>query len=136
MSALAAAKVSGGQFVGTAIDAMKLMLTTFIIPFAFAYHPQLLHFPRLGMDLVPPLLLVVFLQATTSAFCYGYLFVKLRQFDRWLALALTIAGLALLTGWAKVELSIFLVLAAAFVARVVYLKRTSGRGIAGDETPA
>ena len=100
--------------MGTAIEAMKLMLTTFIIPFAFAYHPQLLHFPNLGADVIPPLLLVVFLQATTSAFCYGYLFVKLTQFDRWLALALTIAGLALLTGWAKVELSIFLVLAAVF----------------------
>ena len=110
VSALAATKVSGGQFVGTAIDAMKLMLTTFIIPFAFAYHPQLLHFPNLGADVIPPLLLVVFLQGTTSAFCYGYLFVKLTQFDRWLALALTIAGLALLTGWAKVELSIFLVI--------------------------
>lgn len=123
VSALAAAKVSGGTFVGTAIDAMKLMLTTFIIPFAFAYHPQLLHFPRLGADLIPPLLLVVTLQATTSAFCYGYLFVKLPRFDRWLALALTIAGLALLTGWARAELSIFLVLAAAFFARVLYARR-------------
>ena len=132
VSALAAAKVSGGTFVGTAIDAMKLMLTTFIIPFAFAYHPQLLHFPRLGADLIPPVLLVVFLQATTSAFCYGYLFVRLERVDRWLALALTVAGLALLTGWARVELSIFLVLAMVFAARVVYAKRASMHRRTGD----
>ena len=119
--------------MGTAIDAMKLMLTTFIIPFAFAYHPQLLHFPRLGVDLIPPVLLVVFLQATTSAFCYGYLFVRLERVDRWLALALTVAGLALLTGWARVELSIFLVLAVVFAARVVYAKRSSMHRSTGDE---
>ena len=39
ISALAAAKVSGGTFVGT-YNSMKLMLTTFIIPFGFCYHPE------------------------------------------------------------------------------------------------
>ena len=82
--------------------------------------------------MIAPLLLVVFLQATTSAFCYGYLFVKLTKSDRWLALALTIAGLALLTGWARVELSIFVVLAAVFAVRVVYLKRSSVHRQNGD----
>ncbi|MGI9384634.1 MAG: TRAP transporter permease [Methyloligellaceae bacterium] len=123
VSALAAAKLSGGTFVGTAIDAMKLMLTTFIIPFAFCYHPQLLRFPNIGWDVLPPLLLVVFLQATTSAACYGYLFVKLTQMDRWLALALTVGGLVLLINWSQTSLALFAALLAMTLIRVAMLRR-------------
>ena len=99
ISALAAAKVSGGTFVGTAIDSMKLMLTTFIIPFGFCYHPELLKFPNVGWSVIPPILLIIFLQITTSAFCYGYFFKKLSNIDRFLFLIFTLLGLTFLMNW-------------------------------------
>lgn len=123
VSALAAAKVSGGTFFGTAVDAMKLMLTTFIIPFAFAYHPQLLQFPNIGWDVVPPILLVLFLQLTTSAACYGYLFAKLTAFDRWLAVAVTVFGLLLLDSVGANEIIAVILLCIAMAGRILVLRR-------------
>ena len=123
VSALAAAKLSGGSFVGTALDAMKLMLTTFIIPFAFCYHPVLLKFPHVGWDVLPPLLLVIMLQVTTSAACYGYFLVRLNFIDRWMFTILTILGLVLLIEWSQFALIPALAGSAFIAARVLYLRR-------------
>ena len=62
ISCLAAAKISGGTFFGTAWEAMKLSLPTFIIPFVFVYNPDLLTFPRLTANGAAIFLLTILVQ--------------------------------------------------------------------------
>ncbi len=124
VSALAAAKLSGGSFLGTAIDSMKLMLTTFIIPFGFVYHPQLMSFPHLTWDVVPPVLLLLVLQWTTSIWCYGYFLRDLNFYERGLFGAVTLVGLVVLINTGAAEIVVFLV---SLAAAVVWMFLTKGR---------
>ena len=125
VSALAAAKLSGATFFATAGDAMKLMLTCFIIPFGFVYHPQLMSFPHLTWDVVPPVLLLVALQLTTAVLCYGHLFRDLSAAERSVFGLATIAGFAALVNGDPLSLGLFLVLGTG---SVVHLFVTRGRG--------
>ncbi len=110
VSALAAAKLSGGTFIGTAIDGMKLMLTTFIIPYGFVYHPELLSFPNVTWEVVPPVLLILVLQWTSSIVCYGYFFRDLTWPERWGFLAVTAAGFSYLINDRTIELIALVIL--------------------------
>ncbi len=110
VSALAAAKLSGGTFLGTAKDGMKLMLTTFIIPYGFIYHPELLSFPNVTLDVIPPVLLILCLQWTSSVVCYGYFFRDLTWTERWGYLAVTAIGFSYLINERLFELIAFLIL--------------------------
>ena len=125
ISALAAAKLSGGSFLGTTLDAMKLMLTTFIIPFAFCYHPQLLKFPNIGWDVLPPVALIIVLQITTSITCYGYFFGQLTWIDRCMFALLTVAGFILLIGWSQIEFVGVTVILLITILRFIVFKRKS-----------
>ena len=125
ISALAAAKLSGGSFLGTTLDAMKLMLTTFIIPFAFSYHPQLLKFPNIGWDVLPPVALIIVLQITTSITCYGYFFGQLTWIDRCMFALLTVAGFILLIGWSQIEFVGVTVILLITILRFIVFKRKS-----------
>ena len=110
VSALAAAKLSGGTFLGTAKDGMKLMLTTFIIPYGFIYHPELLSFPNVTWEVAPPVLLILSLQWTSSIVCYGYFVRDLTWTERWGYLAVTAAGFSYLINDRLIELVAFAVL--------------------------
>ena len=110
VSALAAAKLSGGSFLGTAKDGMKLMLTTFIIPYGFIYHPELLSFPNVSWDVIPPVLLILVLQWTSSVVCYGFFIRDLTWNERWGFLAVTAVGFSYLINDRFLELLGFLVL--------------------------
>jgi TRAP transporter 4TM/12TM fusion protein len=72
VAVLAGAKLAGASNWETARESMKLASTTFIIPFAFVYRPQLLDFPNLGWNVVPPLVEVLLIQWTSSIALYGY----------------------------------------------------------------
>ena len=72
VAALAGAKLAGAGNWETAKESMKLAATTFIIPFAFVYRPQLLDFPDLGWNVVPPLVEILLIQWTSSIALYGY----------------------------------------------------------------
>jgi TRAP transporter 4TM/12TM fusion protein len=72
VAVLAGAKLAGAGNWETAKESMKLAATTFIIPFAFVYRPQLLDFPNLGWNVVPPLVEVLLIQWTSSIAFYGY----------------------------------------------------------------
>ena len=109
VSALAAAKLSGGTFLGTAKDGMKLMLTTFIIPYGFVYHPELLSFPDVTWDVIPPVLLILCLQWTSSVVCYGYFFRDLTWTERWGYLSVTAIGFSYLINDRLFELIAFLI---------------------------
>ena len=111
VSALAAAKLSGATFFATARDAMKLMLTCFIIPFGFVHHPQLMSFPNLTWDVIPPVLLLLALQVTTAVLCYGHLFRDLRASERGVFGLATVTGFVYLVTGDPISLGAFLVLA-------------------------
>jgi TRAP-type uncharacterized transport system fused permease subunit len=97
VAALAAAKIANAGFLETARDAMKLMLTTFVIPFAFVYYPSLMSFPHLKWEVLVPIVTCLLLQWTVSAACYGYFRRDLSTFERWLFGAASVAGYGALT---------------------------------------
>jgi TRAP transporter 4TM/12TM fusion protein len=113
VAALAGAKIAGAGFWETCRESLKLAASTFIIPFAFVYRPQLLSFPNLDWSVLPPLLEILLIQWTSSIALFGYFRRELTTPERWLFGALTLLGY-----WAMVTEAIHstLVFAAAAVA--------------------
>lgn len=72
VAVLAAAKLAGASYFETAKESLKIAASTFIIPFAFVYRPQLLDFPNIGWNILPPLLEVLLIQCTTSVAMFRY----------------------------------------------------------------
>lgn len=125
ISALAASKLSGGSFLGTTVDAMKLMLATFIIPFAFIYHPEILSFPNLTWGVVLPVLLILCVQTCSAACAYGYFLQDLGGFKR-LAFGLTaVAGFIVIVNEQTVTWVAFLIILVATLAWVAGTVRTA-----------
>lgn len=81
-SVLAAAKISGAGFWDTGIHAMKLAATTFIIPFAFVFNPELMAFPNVSWKMTWAVVEVLIVQWTSSIFLYGYFRRKLTTIER------------------------------------------------------
>ena len=125
-SVIAAAKLADASFLGTALDAMKLMLTTFIIPFGFVFHPELMSFPNVTWGVVPPVLLILVLQGTSSVFCYGYFLRNLTKYERGAFGFLTFVGVSVLIDKDFANWIVFCVLLTTAVAWI-YLTR--GRSI-------
>ncbi|MGH6684360.1 MAG: TRAP transporter permease [Pseudolabrys sp.] len=92
VAALAAAKIAKAGFLETARDAMKLMLTTFVIPFAFVYYPSLMGFPHLKWEVLVPIVTCLLLQWTVSVTCYGYFSRDLSAFERTIFGIISFAG--------------------------------------------
>jgi TRAP transporter 4TM/12TM fusion protein len=92
VSVLAAAKLAGAGFLATAADSMKLAATTFIIPFAFVYDPQLMSFPHLTWSVVPDILEVLLVQWACSLAAYGYFRRDLSGFERWIFVVISLLG--------------------------------------------
>ncbi len=128
VSVLAAAKLADARFLHTAIDAMKLAGTTFIIPFAFVYNPVLMSFPKISWSVLPPLVEVLLVQWTVSVAAYGYFLRDLSFTER---LAFTIVsglGFAALVSEAVVwqwSLWISLGILVPWVALTHWLRRAS-----------
>ncbi len=119
VAALAGAKIAGAGLWETSVESLKLAANTFIIPFAFVFRPQLLDFPNIGWNVVPPLVEVLLVQASTSIAVYGYFRRRLNALER-----AAFAGLTFLGYWAMVTEAIhstyvFIGAAAALLAVVV-----------------
>jgi TRAP transporter 4TM/12TM fusion protein len=80
IAAYAAAAISGGRPIGTAVAASRIGITIFIIPFAFAYNPLILTVAASGASFAwgPYLLLVLKLLLAIYVLCSA-----LTRFDRW-----------------------------------------------------
>ena len=61
---------------------MKLALTTFIIPFAFVYSPELMSFPHVTWPVWREIAEVVLIQWIVSVAAYGYCFRSLGAAER------------------------------------------------------
>jgi TRAP-type uncharacterized transport system fused permease subunit len=79
---LPGAMLADARFRDTAAHAMKLSLTTFIVPFAFVYSPELMAFPSLSWDVLWAVIEVLIVQLAVSACAYGYLFRSLAAWER------------------------------------------------------
>jgi TRAP-type uncharacterized transport system fused permease subunit len=47
---MAASRISGGSFYGTAYEAVRMSLTAILIPYTFVAFPSILAFPNIGWD--------------------------------------------------------------------------------------
>ncbi len=86
---------------------------------------QLLKFPNIGWDVLPPVALIIVLQITTSIACYGYFFGQLTWIDRCMFALLTVAGLFLLIGWSQIEFVGVTVILLITILRFIVFKRKS-----------
>jgi TRAP-type uncharacterized transport system fused permease subunit len=82
VSVLAATKISGASFRSTAIHALKMAATTFIIPYAFVFNKSLLAFPNINASVIMPVVEVLATQVAVSIAAYGYCFKKLKHRER------------------------------------------------------
>ena len=82
VSVLAAAKLGEASFLSTAKDAIKIALTTFIIPFAFVFSPELMTFPDVTVKTFIAIAEVIFVQVAVSVASYGFLFRSLNGIER------------------------------------------------------
>ncbi len=124
VAVLAAAKIAGARYMETAKESMKLAASTFIIPFAFVYRPQLLDFPNVGWNVVPPLVEVLLIQWTSSIALFGHFRRELHPMESALFGAATLVGY-----WAMVHESInttYVFLGAVGLAMSVVLIRRPG----------
>ena len=81
-SVLAAAKIARAGFWETGNHAMKLAATTFIIPFAFVFNPELMAFPNVSWGMLRAVAEVLVVQCTSSVFLYGYFMRSLTLLER------------------------------------------------------
>jgi len=61
---------------------MKLAMTTFVIPFAFVFSPELMSFPNMTWAVVPAIAEVVFVQWLISVAAFGYFIRVLMGWER------------------------------------------------------
>lgn len=92
VSVLAAGKLADASFLETAKDSMKIAMTTFIIPFAFVFSPELMSFPNVTWNVIPAIVEVVFIQWAVSIASYGYIFRALIGWERWVFAVVAFLG--------------------------------------------
>lgn len=97
VSVLAAAKLADASFLRTAADSLKIASTTFIIPFAFVFSPELMTFPNMTTAIIPPLLEVIGIQITVSIASYGYFLRALNGWERCIFLISALFGFLYMT---------------------------------------
>ncbi len=110
VSVLAAGKLAGASFLATARDSMKIALTTFIIPFAFVFSPELMSFPNMTWSVVPAVVEVIAIQWTVSIASYGYIFRPLSAWERCVFAVAALAGFLTMTLGGAQYLAAFAVL--------------------------
>jgi TRAP transporter 4TM/12TM fusion protein len=81
---LAAVRISGGSFLGTANEAFRLSIPVFMLPFAFLLSPEILGLPALGFNSLFVALLILLSAFALAAALYGRLRFPLSQSDRYL----------------------------------------------------
>jgi TRAP-type uncharacterized transport system fused permease subunit len=71
---------------------MKLAATTFIIPFAFVFNPELMAFPHVSLKMLGAFAEVLVVQWTSSVFLYGYFTRKLTRMENYGFLVAVLLG--------------------------------------------
>lgn len=132
-SVLAAAKLSGAGFWETGVHAMKLAATTFIIPFAFVFNPELMAFPNISWKMLWAVAEVLVVQWTSSVFLYGYFRRNLTAVERFASFIVVLLGYTAIMRSEAVYTYVALGSAAALLARVWAHPRRAVHAAAGTE---
>ncbi len=82
VSILAGSMLAKARFRDTVAHAMKLSCTTFIVPFAFVYSPELMAFPDMSWNLLLAVFAVLSVQLSVSACAYGHVIRSLAAWER------------------------------------------------------
>lgn len=125
VSVLAAAKLADASFLETAKDSMKIAMTTFIIPFAFVFSPELMSFPNMTWGVVPAILKVIFIQCSVSIASYGYICRHLVGWERWFFAVVAVLGFLGMT----LDIQYLYAAGGMFVVGAVYAFSTKGRQV-------
>jgi TRAP-type uncharacterized transport system fused permease subunit len=133
-SVLAAAKLAGSGFWETGIHAMKLAATTFIIPFAFVFNPELMAFPAFSLKMGWAVAEVLVVQVTSSVFLYGFFARPLGRVERGGFLAAVLLGYAAIMRPEAVYTYLALGLTAALMAWAAF--RPGRAAVAKTSSPA
>jgi TRAP-type uncharacterized transport system fused permease subunit len=71
---------------------MKLAATTFIIPFAFVFNPELMAFPNVSWKMLWAVVEVLIVQWTSSIFLYGYFRRSFSLIERFCSFIVVLLG--------------------------------------------
>jgi TRAP-type uncharacterized transport system fused permease subunit len=93
---MAATRISGGSFYGTAYEAMRMSLIAILIPYAFVAFPSLLAFPAIGFDGLIVSVALVVASIFWGASIYGVLKNDLSISQRCLFLLVPLAFIVLI----------------------------------------
>jgi TRAP transporter 4TM/12TM fusion protein len=110
LGCLAACKISGGSFMKTSLESMKIAGPTFITPFIFVYNPSLLEFPRISMNGLYILSMTLLVQFIFCIGLVGYFRRPLNFIERIAAVIFASLGVAYLITHLKILLILFLLL--------------------------
>lgn len=99
VSVLAAAMLARATFWSTAVRALQIASTTFIIPFAFVFNTSLLSFPNLDKTVILPIIAVLLTQLAAAIATFGYCFTQLGSKGRsYFFLVMAIGYVVLIVG--------------------------------------
>lgn len=129
LAVMAAARISGASYLGTAFEALKIVLPGFVIPFAFVYDPALLAFPHVSASVLLPVGVVLLIQWAFTVALYGFFVGPVGPLERVAFLAAGAIGTVYVVRREVVYLEAF---AAAALAVLVWtaLARARGRAAA------
>ncbi|MEW6408722.1 MAG: TRAP transporter fused permease subunit [Nitrospirota bacterium] len=92
VASLAASKLANAGFVKTSITALKIVTPTYIVPFIYVYHKELLDFPNISLAMIYWTLVSILLIYLLSAVIFNFFLRKLNIFERILFLISYIVG--------------------------------------------
>ena len=123
LAALAGAGIAGASFMRTSMEAFKLAIAGFIIPFLVIYNPTIILQPPGWIPAIGTAIAVPLGMTTLTAAIYNCGLVPFRPIERWMAIAAT----ALMCGYAVFrhieELPVEYFMLAAGIATAVVLLR-------------
>ena len=93
---MAATKISGASFYGTAFEAAKMSLIAILIPYSFAAFPSILAFPAIGADGFFVCVALIITSVFWGASIYGFFQRRLSQLERTILLSVPLCFIALL----------------------------------------
>lgn len=82
ISCMAAARLSGGTFLGTARESLRMALPTFLIPYVFVFNSEVLDFPRMSLFGVWAFVGTLIVMFFFSIGLFGFLRRKLLWWER------------------------------------------------------
>lgn len=107
VGALAASRISGAKFLPTAIESWKIIGPSCVIPFAFAYNPSLIEFPKVSWAMLYWSFVLILLMGVLSVWVYGYFLRKLKFIERSLVGISGISGFIYVCSHSKLAAILF-----------------------------